>query len=568
MIDLKAKPFYLRDEDIKWVEETLSSMDLKEKVGQLFCPIGMSDKKEELKELLENFKPGGIMCRPSEGKVMQETHRFLQENSNIPLLISANLEAGGNGIAADGTFFGKQLQVAATDDENMAYKLGVVAGREGRAVGCNWAFAPVVDIDMNFRNPITNVRTYGSDTDRVLRMAREYMKGINEQGVAVSIKHFPGDGVDERDQHLLTSVNTLSVEEWDRTFGKVYRGLIEAGAQTVMAGHIALPNHSKQLDPSLRDEEIMPATLAPEILNGLLREELGFNGLIVTDATPMLGFTAAEKREVAVPKTIASGCDMFLFNKNVAEDYKFMMQGIEKGMLTLERVDEAVTRILALKASIGLHKQQVQGTLVPGEEALVLLKCEEHETWARECADKSVTLVKDTQKLLPITPEKYKRIRLFVLGDSEVGFKEGTPVTETIKAALEKEGFEISLYNAKNLNFGEIFGGSLESLKEKFDLALYVANIETASNQTTLRINWMQPMAANGPWFAREIPTAFISVANPYHLLDVPMIKTYINAYSSSEYVVEAVIEKITGRSGFKGINPVDPFCGRWDTKF
>lgn len=335
-----------------------------------------------------------------------------------------------------------------------------------------------------------------------------------------------------------------------------------------MAGHIALPNYSKHLDPSLREEEIMPATLAPEILNGLLREELCFNGLIVTDATPMLGFTAAEKREVAVPKTIVSGCDMFLFNKNVAEDYKFMMQGIEKGMLTLERVDEAVTRILALKASIGLHKQQVQGTLVPGEEALVLLKCEEHETWARECADKSVTLVKDTQKLLPITPEKYKRIRLFVLGDSEVGFKEGTPVTETIKAALEKEGFEISLYNTKNLNFGEIFGVSVESLKEKFDLALYVANIETASNQTTLRINWMQPMAANGPWFAREIPTAFISVANPYHLLDVPMIKTYINAYSSSEYVVEAVIEKITGRSGFKGINPVDPFCGRWDTKF
>jgi beta-N-acetylhexosaminidase len=568
MINLKAKPFYLKDEDIKWVEETLSSMNLNDKVGQLFCPIGMTDKKEELKGFMESFKPGGIMYRPSQGKVMQETHRFLQENSNIPLLISANLEAGGNGIAADGTYFGKQLQVAATDDENMAYKLGVVAGREGKAVGCNWAFAPVVDIDMNFRNPITNVRTYGSDSDRVLRMAREYMKGINEQGVVVSVKHFPGDGVDERDQHLLTSVNTLSVEEWDRTFGKVYRGLIEDGAQTVMAGHISLPQYSRHINPSLRDEEIMPATLAPEILNGLLREELGFNGLIVTDATPMLGFTAAEKREIAVPKAIASGCDMFLFNKNIAEDYKFMMQGIENGILTLERVDEAVTRILALKASMGLHKQKEQGTLVPGEEALALLKCEEHEAWARECADKSVTLVKDTQNLLPITPEKYKRIRLYVLGDSEGGFKEGSPVTEIIKTALEKEGFEISLYDTKNLNFGEIFGASVESMKEKFDLALYVANLETASNQTTVRINWVQPMAANGPWFAKEIPTAFISVANPYHLIDVPMVKTYINAYSSSEYVVEAVIEKITGRSEFKGINPVDPFCGRWDTKF
>jgi beta-N-acetylhexosaminidase len=567
MINLKAKPFYLKDEDIKWVEETLNSMELKEKVGQLFCPIGMSDKKEELKGFLDNFKPGGIMYRPSEGKVMQETHRFLQDNSNIPLLISANLEAGGNGIAADGTYYGKQLQVAATDDEEMAYKLGLVAGREGKAVGCNWAFAPVVDIDINFRNPITNVRTYGSDANRVLRMAKEYMRGINENGVAASIKHFPGDGVDERDQHLLTAVNSLSVEEWDNTFGMIYKGLIESGAQTVMAGHIVLPEYSKHFVPGIKDEEIMPATLAPELLNGLLREKLGFNGLIVTDATPMVGFLAAERREVAVPKAIASGCDMFLFTKNIVEDFSYMMKGIENGILSLERLEEAVTRILALKASMGLHKQKVQGNLVPGEEALAALKCEEHENWARECADKSVTLVKDTQNLLPVTPEKYKRIRLYVLGDKEGGFKEGSPVTHTVKTALEHEGFSVDLFDDKNLNFGEVFNGSVESLKEKYDLALYVANLETASNQTTVRINWVQPMAGNAPWFVKEIPTMFISVANPYHLLDVPMVKTFINAYSSSEYVVEAVINKITGKSEFKGINPVDPFCNVWGTK-
>ncbi|MCM8710305.1 glycoside hydrolase family 3 protein [Clostridium sp. SYSU_GA19001] len=567
MINLKAKPFYLKDEDIKWVEETLSSMDIKEKVGQLFCPVGVTDNKEELKGFLENFKPGGIMYRPGEGKKIQEIHRFIQENSRIPLLISANLEAGGNGIAADGTYFGKQMQVAATDDEEMAYKLGVVAGREGSAVGCNWAFAPVVDIDMNFRNPITNVRTYGSDAERVLRMAKEYMKGISENGIAVSIKHFPGDGVDERDQHLLTSVNTLSVEEWDKTFGKVYKELIESGAQTVMAAHIMLPEYSKKLAPGIKDEDIKPATLAPELLNGLLREKLGFNGLIVTDATPMIGFTVAEKREIAVPKAIASGCDMFLFNKNPEEDFEFMMKGIENGILTLERVDEAVTRILALKASLGLHRKKEQGNIVPGEEALAVLNCEEHKAWARECADKSVTLVKDTQNLLPITPEKYKRIRLYVLGDSEGGFKEGVAVTQNIKTALEKEGFEVYLYDDKNLNFREVFAGSTKELKEKYDLALYIANLETASNQTTVRINWVQPMAANAPWFVKELPTAFISFANPYHLLDVPMVKTFINAYSSSEFVVEAVLNKITGRSEFKGVSPVDPFCNLWEAR-
>ncbi|MDS0525153.1 glycoside hydrolase family 3 protein [Clostridium sp. SHJSY1] len=569
MVDLKAKPFYLKDKDIIWVERTFGEMDLNEKIGQLFCPVGVTDNEEELKAFLTKIKPGGMMYRPGKGEEIRKIHKVLQDNSKIPLLLSANLEAGGNGIATDGTYFGKQMEVAATDDESMAYKLGLVSAREGRAAGCNWAFAPIVDIDMNFRNPITNVRTYGSHPNKVVRMAKECMKGINEAGLAVSIKHFPGDGVDERDQHLLSSVNSLSVEEWDKTYGMIYKELIEAGAQTVMAGHILLPSYSKKLNPSLKDEEIMPATLSKELLNGLLREKLGFNGLIVTDATPMIGFNVAERREISVPKSIASGCDMFLFNKNVEEDFNFMLNGIENGILSIERVDEAVIRILATKASLGLHKQKEEGTLILKEKELSVLKCEEHETWARECADKSVTLVKDTQNLLPITPEKYKRIRLYVLGDSDDGgFKEGEKASDKVKEKLEKEGFEVDVFDNKRLDFREIFQGGVEELKSKYDLILYLANIETASNQTTVRIDWIHLMAANAPWFVNDIPTMFISMANPYHLLDVPMIKTFINAYSSSEYVVDAVIEKITGKSEFKGISPVDPFCNVWGAKF
>lgn len=569
MIDLKAKPFYLKQEDINWVEKTLNEMDLNEKIGQLFCPVGVTDDEETLKRFLSEIKPGGIMYRPAKGEDIRRTHKVLQDNSKIPLLISANLEAGGNGIASDGTYFGKQMQVAATNDEDMAYKLGLVSGREGRAVGCNWAFAPIVDIDMNFRNPITNIRTYGSDPKRVLRMARQCIKGMNESGVAVSIKHFPGDGVDERDQHLLSSVNSLSVEEWDKSYGLVYKQLIEDGIQTVMAGHILLPSYSKKINPDLKDEEIMPATLSKELLNGLLRESLGFNGLIVTDATPMIGFNVAERREIAVPKSIASGCDMFLFNKNIQEDYNFMLKGIENGILSIERVNEAVTRILATKAALGLHKQKKENTLILDEKELSVLKCEEHEIWARECADKSVTLVKDTQNLLPITPEKYKRIRLYILGDNEHGgFKEGEEVSDKVKKRLENEGFVVDVFNNKNLDFREVFEGGIEELKANYDLVLYVANIETASNQTTVRIDWIHLMAANAPWFVKDIPTMFISMANPYHLIDVPMIKTFINAYSSNEYVVDAVVEKITGKSEFKGSSPVDPFCNIWEAKF
>ena len=173
--------------------------------------------------------PSGLMCRPMPAAEVVNTVRILQENSKIPMLISANLESGGNGIVQEGTMIGSQMQVAATDDDEMAYKLGVVAGREGSAVGANWAFAPIIDIDYNFRNPITNTRTLGSDPDRVRRMGVQYVKGVQEYGVAASIKHFPGDGMDERDQHLVTSINSMSCEDWDKTYGAAYKACIEAG---------------------------------------------------------------------------------------------------------------------------------------------------------------------------------------------------------------------------------------------------------------------------------------------------------------------------------------------------
>ena len=209
MIDLKGKPFYLSDEDISWVEETIGSMSLEEKIGQLFCPVGFTKDKELLKPLLEK-NIAGIMYRSGPAAEIQETQRWLQENSRIPLLLPANLEAGGTGSVEEGTNFGKPLQAAATDDGMEGYHLGKISCTEGAAAGINWSFAPIVDIDNNWRNPITNLRTFGNDPARVLRFASGYLKGAAEAGVAVSIKHFPGDGVDERDQHLHTTVNSQS----------------------------------------------------------------------------------------------------------------------------------------------------------------------------------------------------------------------------------------------------------------------------------------------------------------------------------------------------------------------
>jgi len=569
MVDLKAKPFCLDEEGIRWVEETLDSMSGEEKIGQLFCPIGGNIEEGFLKSFVEEFKPGAMLYRPMPAKDVQKTHAFIQKTSRIPLLFGANLESGGNGICADGTYFSRPMGVAATDNPVNAYRLGAVSGKEAQAVGCNWAFAPICDLDRNFRNPITNVRTFGTKQERVIAFVKEQLKGLKEYGVAAAVKHFPGDGVDERDQHLVASVNSLSVEEWDASYGKVWQEVVDAGTLSIMVGHILQPAYSKHFNPDLKDEEILPATLSKEILQQLLRGKLGFNGMIVTDATPMIGFNTPMARSQAIPAAIAAGCDMILFNKDIREDYQFIRDALSDGRLTWERVNEAVTRTLAMKAAMGLPKMQAEGTLVPGEDALSAVGCKEHKAWTKECADQTVTLVKDTQGLLPVSPEKYKRIRLYLLEDRiGGGFKDGEGAIGSIKAKLEKEGFEVSLFDYSKPDFFEMFEGGVGDIKSKFDLAIYVACIDTASNQSVRRIDWVHLMAADAPWFLNDVPAMFISIANPYHLVDAPMIKTFINAYTPSEEVVDQVIDKIMGRSEFKGVNPVDPFCGIWGAKW
>ncbi|MBP0723803.1 glycoside hydrolase family 3 protein [Bacillus sp. RG28] len=570
MMNLKGNPFYLTDQDIAWVNKTLSSMTTEEKVGQLFCLHGTFKDKELLKETLDTYKPGGFMFRPDKGETIQDIHRFLQEQSAIPLLLAANLEAGGNGIALDGTVFANPMQVAATGNTEIAYKLGEIAAKEGSAVGCNWSFAPVVDIDVNFRNPITNIRTFGSDVSTIIKMSKEYVQALQENGLAASVKHFPGDGVDERDHHLVTSVNSLTVEEWDRTYGIIFKELIKAGTKTIMPGHIMLPHYSRKLRPDIKEEEIMPATLSKELLQDLLREQLQFNGVIVSDSTMMAGFAMAKSREEAVPLTIEAGCDVFLFNRDIQEDFEFMMKGLENGLLTMERVEEAATRVLALKASLGLNKKEA-AALIPREEELKVLGCQEHKQWASIAADESITLVKDTKQLLPISTNQYRRVLLIPIENINSQLKaEGfysNSYTESFADKLRKNGFEVVLFDP-NQNFGASFMAPTYTIKEQYDLVIYLANISSGMLKPNLRLHWSPMLAGDLPWFIQEVPTIFISLGNPYHLFDIPRVPVMINCYHANENIIDYLYKKLTGESEFKGKSPIDPFCGCWDTRF
>lgn len=564
-MDLRAKPFYLNDEQIAWVEQTRDSMSLNDKVGQLFLFNSMTTQTaaEQIESLEKiGLKPCGFLLRGASSKDIREKISDFQNHYEIPLFIAGDLDRGASNMITDGTACGHQMQIGATGDPELAYQTGLICAKECAAVGANWNFGPVVDIDYNPRNPITNVRSFGSDPDHVLKFASAIARGMRDGGLIPCVKHWPGDGVDERDQHFLASINSLSMEEWDASYGKVYKGMIDEGIESLMTAHILLPSYSRFYNPDIKDEDILPGSLNYELHHNLLRGKLGFNGLIITDATSMGGFTECMPRSKAVPLSIANGADIFLFTRDVEEDFQSMKQGIEDGVITPERLDEAITRILALKAKANLHTKKANGTLVPPVEALEVFEKGEGHALAKEIANRGITLVKDTQHLLPLNPEKQKNIYVITIGDQPGYHNTRGGYAKLFVEKLQEKGFHVTEYDAENEEIAnEIARIKVADFKKKYDVILYFCNIETNGSDSAARITW-PGKRGTVPGMIHDVPTMMVSIDNPYHLLDAPRIPTYINAYTSEDIVVETLVEKIAGESEFQGVSPVDAFVG------
>ncbi len=585
MVDLKAKPYNLDAEGINWVRETIASMTLEEKIGQLFVNMGASRDKDYLTGVLDNYHIGGVRYNPGTAEAVYEQNKILQENSKIPLLIAANTESGGNGACVDGTFVGYGIKVAATADPRYAYELGRICGVEAAAIGCNWSFAPVIDLVQNWRNPIIANRTFSADPDQTLELALAYMKGIMESGIAPAAKHFPGDGIDERDQHLSFSTNPQTCEEWDATFGKVYAGLFEAGLPSIMAGHLSLPSYVRYFKPDATTQEaILPATLNKYLLTDLLRGKLGFNGLVVTDASHMVAMTSAMKRSQMLPTAIAAGSDLFLFFNDPDEDFQWMIDGYKNGIITDERLEEALTRILGTKAALGLHKKAKTEILPEKTAAMARIGLPENKAVALEIADKAITLVKNKQDIFPLSPDRQKRVLLVDVKGFEGGFGKmiggGKNYIPRMKELLEKEGFAVEIWESPiekimKLPEDEMRKGlanvyaqkrPISQLVSAYDLIINLASVNPNTDQ---RIQWpVSKGTPDIPFYVYEIPTIFVSVQCPFHLADVPQVLTYINTYDDKDFTLQALVDKLVGRSAFTGVSPVDAFCGFEDTRY
>lgn len=584
-VDLTAKPYYLNEEQIKWVEDTIAGMSLEEKIGQLFINMGSSREEGYLKGVLDNYHIGGVRYNPGTAEEVYDQNKILQENSKIPLLIAANTEAGGDGACTDGTYVGHEIKVAATRDEHLAYRMGQIAGEEAAAIGCNWSFAPIVGLLKNWRNPILSVRTWSDDPDLNIKLSLAYMKGIQEFGIAPAAKHFPGDGSDERDQHLSFAPNHSTVEEWDNSFGKVFQMLIDAGVPSIMAGHIGLPSYVRYFKPNATLQEAnLPATLNKYLITDLLRKKMGFNGVVVTDASHMVGMTGTMKRRDLLPTAIAAGVDLFLFFNDPDEDFQWMMDGYKDGVITDERLNDALMHILGLKAHIGLNKG-FKFLEHSKDEQLAHIGKPENKKVAHEVTDKAITLVKNKEHIFPISPAKQKRVLLVDVKGHEGGFgmimggSSKRPV-DVMKELLEKEGFTVTIWQSledqvkdlppekRRAAVANVYAQKrpISELTDNYDLIINMAKVVPNTDQ---RIQWPASKGTPDiPFYIHEVPTIFVSVNSPFHLADVPQVQTYINCYDDQQDTLEALVDKMLGRSEFKGQSPVDAFCGFEDTRY
>jgi beta-N-acetylhexosaminidase len=327
-----------------------------------------------------------------------------------------------------------------------------------------------------------------------------------------------------------------------------------------MSGHIALPSWAAKCGIAEGLERYRPASVSKFLNFGLLREHLGFNGLVVSDATPMGGFGSWAARETMIPETIESGCDVFLFSENAAQDIHFMMNGLRSGRLSEQRLEEAVTRILGLKAALGLHRKSVDERIPPFDVARSLANSSGHQSIADKAAGQSITLVKDSNHTLPISPARHKRVTLINRGSPS--FIPGTPrkPMTTIVKELEGRGFAIREYDPSD-----------PPSKGNTDLLIYVFAVESSLVLSRIFIDW----AAEHPQFLasmqrywNDVPTIMISFGHPYYLVDAPRVPTYINAYSTIESAQKAVVQRLVGEAAFTGVSPIDAFAGAPDAKY
>ena len=524
----------LDDVQTKWVEKTLNAMTIEERIGQILIPNCSGDYSQfdQVARILEEIPLGGVFTFGATAEKHRAKLREFQAMSKVPLVIAADLESGAGMIVHGATAFPEPLATAAADDEDLAYKMGKASARQGRSLGIHWTYAPVVDVNVNPENPIANTRSFGDDPDRVARLASAVMRGMQDHGLAACVKHFPGDGVDDLDQHVVTSVNSLSMDQWKNMSGRAFAALFDAGVWSVMIGHIALPAWEPERDYR---GSYRPASVSSRIVTDLLRKEMGFQGLIVTDDMNMGGVCGYMNRRDRTVGCIKAGCDMLLFPR-LPRDYGYLEEAVHSGELSEERVTDAARHVLEFKARLGLHT----GELAAPDPTPYELQ--EIADASRVMAEKALVQVRDFGKRIPLSLKEGAKVLTLTLSFDELDLPE-------VDEELKKRGYEVDhLRNPTDMFLCEkVDTYDAVFLNFYFKASWAISSIRCTGpfNRIFLGDLWDHPGL---------VCTSF---GTPYHLRMFRTLPNLINVHSSGPDSQKAAVKAWFGEIPMTGKSPV-----------
>jgi len=387
--------------ELRWVEKTIRSMTLEEKIGQLVVTrysgefFNLADDSfRHLEKVVRDYHLGGLILFGGEALETAYFTNHFQKLARVPLLIASDLERGAGNQVTGATLFPPLMALGAAGSEELAYEMGRITAIEGRALGIHMTYAPVVDVNVNPDNPIINTRSVGESPELVARIASAFIKGCQSAGMLATAKHFPGHGDTDQDSHSLLPAIMADLNRLESIELYPFQKAIEAGVEAVMTAHLYVP--------ALEPEEWLPATLSPRILTDLLRNKMGFKGLIVTDALEMRGITGYFGEEEAALRALKAGVDLLLLPPDPIKVIEHLKQAVRSGEVSLARVEESLRRVLLAKARLGLHRNRY----VSLDRLPLILGKPEHKEIALRAFASALTLVKNENNLVPLSSPK------------------------------------------------------------------------------------------------------------------------------------------------------------------
>jgi beta-N-acetylhexosaminidase len=560
---------------VKWADKELKRMSLEEKIGQLIS-VGVnatflnqeSDAYRALRRhVVENHVGGIILFR---GPVYESVHLInrMQQAARYPLLVSADLEAGA-GMRFDDTInFPWNMAVGATANPEYARRQGEMTAREARAMGVQQIFAPVVDVNNNAQNPVINVRSYGEDPAEVARFVAAFVEGAQRAGVVATAKHFPGHGDTAVDSHRGLPVIDVARARLESVELVPFRAAVAAGVGAVMSAHIGLP----QIDPtevsplpreaSIRpayvdeggeivlEKAVLPGTLSPVVLNGLLRKELGFDGIVVTDALDMSGLTLYFKQDEAAVRAVLAGADMLLKPADVDATVRGLREAVRSGRLTEQRIEESARRILAAKYDLGLQKRRI----TPLEEIDRSVSRPDAAALAREIAEHAVTLVRDENKLVQAQGGIPSDARIFNL--AVTNGEDRNWIAQPFASTMARAGRRIETVVLDERSSDADVKNAIERAA-RADIvvaSLYGRVRSGAANSVGIPATGARALSE---LMSRNKPVVGISFGNPYLLQNFPKLGTYIVAYGDMPSLQHATARALLGQINVTGKLPI-----------